>query len=648
VSAFANLREALARAARRPAEYFTGEWERMAPRVRTRVIALSAGVGAALLLLVATWSFSDIADLRDENAAIRDALTAIAQHRDVYLEAKAKNAVAEARIGNDPPQLTGDLEAAARGENIQIAEQSERPTTPAGKRYVQHDVDIAEPDQVHAPGGDRFAAGVLHPAVASAPVLGDRQAGRRAHRLGVREGQRGEEQEEAGRGGGAMNPERLRLLRKIGLYGGVGLLTFVVALHIAFPYDRAKEVAIKVASDKGMDVEIGSAGPALGFGVTFKDIRVRTRPEPSPTGTPSKPTRFIIDSATVSLSLLSLLPGASRSVALALEGFGGTVDIEQQGTPGKKNVFRAGITARGVNMAEIPGVREEINLPLGGTLKLDLKIVSETGKYADAHGEISFTCADCVIGDGKTPLKVTGSSFLSGGLTLPKTRLGNFGGHVAIDKGVAKLQGVEAKSPDLELALEGDIALHDPLPTSTVNAYLRFKFTDAFLQKAAAVQAMLQVAGSQGKRPDGFYGVRLGGSFARMSPPVLTPVSPIVSAAPQRPTPAPRANIAPSPPPPAVIPPPPTPPPPEPVPPPPPEQAAPPPPPPAPPPPPPPPQPAAPAAQAQGGAAGTAAAFRGAPTPQPAEGAGGTAAEAQPPAAPPPPNVQHPDGDTPL
>jgi hypothetical protein len=142
VSTFGNVREALVRAARRPADYFAGEWERMAPRVRTRVIALSAGVGAALLLLIATWSFSDIADLRDENAAIRDALTAIAQHRDVYLEAKAKNAVAEARIGNDPPQLTGDLEAAARGENVQIAEQSERPTTPAGKRYVQHDVDI--------------------------------------------------------------------------------------------------------------------------------------------------------------------------------------------------------------------------------------------------------------------------------------------------------------------------------------------------------------------------------------------------------------------------------------------------------------------------------------------------------------------------
>jgi hypothetical protein len=142
VSALGNLREATARVLRRPAEYFKGEWERMAPRVRVRVIALSVGVAVALLLLVATWSFTDIADLRDENASIREALTAIAKHRDEYLDAKAKNAVAEARIGTEPPQLTADLEAAARGENVQISESSERPAAPAGKRYVQHDVDI--------------------------------------------------------------------------------------------------------------------------------------------------------------------------------------------------------------------------------------------------------------------------------------------------------------------------------------------------------------------------------------------------------------------------------------------------------------------------------------------------------------------------
>ena len=137
-------------------------------------------------------------------------------------------------------------------------------------------------------------------------------------------------------------------------------------------------------------------------------------------------------------------------------------------------------------MAEIPGVKETINMPLTGKLKLELELASETGRYADANGFMTITCAECVAGDGKTPLKVAGNAFLSGGLTLPRTRIGDLGGRVAVEKGTAKLQGVESKSPDGEVALEGEIILHDPLSSSTVNLYLRFKLSDAFLQKASS------------------------------------------------------------------------------------------------------------------------------------------------------------------
>ena len=94
------------------------------------------------VLFAAIYTFGNISDLEDQNAGIREALGEIGKHRDEYLEAKARNAVQEARIGEAPPQLTADLEAAARGENVQIAESSERPAVPAGRRYVQHDVDL--------------------------------------------------------------------------------------------------------------------------------------------------------------------------------------------------------------------------------------------------------------------------------------------------------------------------------------------------------------------------------------------------------------------------------------------------------------------------------------------------------------------------
>jgi general secretion pathway protein M len=142
MSVLDNLRDTGRRLFRRPVAYLSGEWERLAPREKRWVSVLAAAVVIVAIVLGSTYAFSDISDLENGNAAIRDALTAIAKHRDEYLEAKSRNSVQEARIGTAPPQLAGDLEAAARTENIQIAESSERPTVPAGRRYVEHDTDL--------------------------------------------------------------------------------------------------------------------------------------------------------------------------------------------------------------------------------------------------------------------------------------------------------------------------------------------------------------------------------------------------------------------------------------------------------------------------------------------------------------------------
>jgi type II secretion system protein N len=438
-----------------------------------------------------------------------------------------------------------------------------------------------------------------------------------------------------------VTPEMLRRLRRPVLFSLFGFCVFVVALYLSFPSERAKEVAIRTAAAKDLDLEIGSASPAFGFGVVFRDILVRTKP---PTG---KPTRFTIESARLSISPWSLLPGASRTTTVALEAFGGHVEITQTGAPGKKGPFELHVHARDVKMGELPGVRDAINLPLSGVAKIDLDLSSESGKLAEAKGEIILSCDNLVIGDGKTPLKVTGNPFLSGGLTLPRVRLDDFGGRVAIDKGLAKLQEIGGRSPDGEVALEGEVTLRDPFPSSTVNAYLRFKFTDAFLKQAAAVQTILQMAGAQGKRPDGFYGMRLSGRLGQLNPPVLSPTSPVTGAAPpprpgtratltpafRPPVPAPPSPPAPAPPAPAAIAqvsPPPTPPP---------EPA------------PAPPPPAPPAAAPPPSPSPQQAGWR-APVPQPA---GATVADAQPAApteqqaaapppapTPPPPDEQHP------
>jgi type II secretion system protein N len=431
--------------------------------------------------------------------------------------------------------------------------------------------------------------------------------------------------------------EKLRRLRRAVLYALFGAAVFAVSLVLVFPAQRAKEIAVQVAASKDLDVEIGSASPAFGLGVVFRDIHVRTHP------TTGKPTRFIIQSLRVGVSPWSLL-SSSKTFTVSLEGFGGRVDVTQTGVLDGKRPFQLELRARHVKMSELPGVREALNIPLGGTAKVDLGLSSATGKLADANGEVTFSCDDCVVGDGKTPLRVAGNPFLSGGLTLPRLRLGDFGGHVAIEKGLARLQEIGGRSPDGEIALEGDISLRDPVGLSTVNAYLRFKLSEAFLKQAGPLQTILQMAGAAGKRPDGFYGMRLSGRLDHLNPPILSPVSPIL-AAPSRPGthaaitahppgPGPRPGMLPQPSPPA------------------PSAMAPPPPPAEPPPPappPPPPAPAAPEPEPAPAVAGPPAPPPEAPPPE-APPAGPTVADAssaQPVEQPPPPASAPPGDDQP-
>jgi hypothetical protein len=137
-----KVRELGLRAFARPVAYFSGEWERLAPKQR-RTLAILVGTAVGIATLFIFWLvFSNISDLEEDNLAVREALAAIAKNKDVYLDAKARSDQQAARIGNDPPQLTGDIETAAKEEQIDIAESTEQKPVPAGKHYVEHDVDI--------------------------------------------------------------------------------------------------------------------------------------------------------------------------------------------------------------------------------------------------------------------------------------------------------------------------------------------------------------------------------------------------------------------------------------------------------------------------------------------------------------------------
>lgn len=128
---------------RRPIAYFGAEWGRMAPRERRLVAALGGAVATIMVVVTVVMVMQSLGELADQNTASRDALAAIAKHRDEFLEAKSRMTAQEVRIGTDPPQLAADLEAAAQEVGIQIPETRPLPPQPAGKRYLEHTVDVS-------------------------------------------------------------------------------------------------------------------------------------------------------------------------------------------------------------------------------------------------------------------------------------------------------------------------------------------------------------------------------------------------------------------------------------------------------------------------------------------------------------------------
>jgi hypothetical protein len=126
----------------RPATYAAAEWNRMSLRERRLISILGGSFALCAVVLVAYLTVDSLQSMAQENREMRDAINDIAKHSDEYREAKAKVEAQKLRIGNEPPQLAADLEAAAKEAGIQIPETSDRPDAAAGKRYVEHSLDV--------------------------------------------------------------------------------------------------------------------------------------------------------------------------------------------------------------------------------------------------------------------------------------------------------------------------------------------------------------------------------------------------------------------------------------------------------------------------------------------------------------------------
>lgn len=118
------------------------KWERLSQRERTMVGAMGVTFVIMVTLIVGFLITDGLSSMEERNADMRQALRDLDTQRDAYVRMKAKSAQMETRLGSQPVQLPGYLESAAKETGVDIADQTERPVAPAGKKFVVRTVDV--------------------------------------------------------------------------------------------------------------------------------------------------------------------------------------------------------------------------------------------------------------------------------------------------------------------------------------------------------------------------------------------------------------------------------------------------------------------------------------------------------------------------
>jgi type II secretion system protein N len=311
-------------------------------------------------------------------------------------------------------------------------------------------------------------------------------------------------------------PEIPPRYRKPALYGAWALFFCAISaitLFSSLPRDRVKDrIEFTLAQDPmsgvpgamGADVTIGELGLTLftGAGITAKDVTVRTRPQ-DPN---AKPVRYVIDDVTVHVGVLGLLFNRPTYTfkAHALQG---TVTGEIGLSPSEERIK---IDASGIVLTGQPSVAQSVGLPVEGTLGIKVDAVAAKQLAQNLEGTAELTIDGAVIGDGKAKLTVPGDAFLAQGLTFPKLKLGNLNVRIQMTKGRANIEDFRVHSADGDATLEGYADLRDPLMTSTMHGYLKFRASEA-LTKREPMLELMNNAMTMAKRSDGFIGFQLSG-----------------------------------------------------------------------------------------------------------------------------------------
>ncbi|MCC6900212.1 MAG: type II secretion system protein GspN [Polyangiaceae bacterium] len=319
-----------------------------------------------------------------------------------------------------------------------------------------------------------------------------------------------------------MNPSSKKVLKGV-LYPTFYFVAFSGFVLLSFPYDRLRDRLVaefnaRQPAGAGARLEIDKMSGYWVSGVEAQGVKLHAAaPPPKADGKAEEGRVVTVDDIHLRVSLLKLVFGTFQ-VTFGGEAFGGSLGGSISDADGVRSIV---IELDGVNVGDLPLMREVVGLPLEGKLSGNIDLRMPEAKLSKADGKVSLKIVELAFGDGKAKIRDT--------IALPRVEAGELELVAEATEGRLKVEKLAANGSDIELAADGSIRLREPLDMSLAELSFRFKFADKLKTKNDTTKALFGEPGSSvpglfdldpknktAKRPDGFYAYRLTGPLGKL------------------------------------------------------------------------------------------------------------------------------------
>lgn len=335
--------------------------------------------------------------------------------------------------------------------------------------------------------------------------------------------------------------EKLLRALKWSAYPAFYLFALLVFGYLTFPVDRLKdrilsEIGKQSKSGHGPVVTIDKLDSYWLSGVSADGVKVRfpadersssssaNRGFPGMPGfgggdsEPAKDSTIEVKEAHARARILPLIIGRVQLDFWA-SVFGGEVSGTAPAGSSKGDVE---LKIEEVKLSEVEPLQNLLGIPIDGKVNGALSLSPTDGKFSKANGKVEISIKGVVVSDGKTKIQ--------GLLALPPAKVEEIVLAGEAEKGNLKITKLSANGPDLELEGDGKATLREPWLESTLDIYVKFRFTDAYRGKDATTKSVLGDPNSamsgiidqvpklkRAKRADGFYGFHIKGRLKSLS-----------------------------------------------------------------------------------------------------------------------------------